>query len=219
VAANPPEKPETTPSSPDTHRTTNFDIDRTVQAVEHPPWKLRAINIDVLINNPSRNPLPAERIRSINKLVDSAIGAGENHHVTVVDLPFADEGSGSVGEANPQWWRQRWMSTVTQNALLVIAGLLVLVGGVLPLLRHTRGTLSSSARPVAGLRAARSQVAANADMFGETEPAMSSLAGTRHAAVVNTDTVRALVANDPARTAHVIKEWIANDRTGVRRAS
>jgi flagellar biosynthesis/type III secretory pathway M-ring protein FliF/YscJ len=63
AAATEPEKPGSPPPAPDTHRTTNFDIDRTVQALEHPTWRLRAINIDVLINNPSRNPIPAARIQ------------------------------------------------------------------------------------------------------------------------------------------------------------
>lgn len=218
LAGNTPEKTEAAPSPPDTHRTTNYDIDRTVQSLDHPSWKLRALNIDVLINNPSRNPIPAERIKSINKLVTSAIGAGENHHVTVVDLPFAEEGS-SAGEANPPWWRQRWMSDVTQNALLGIAGLLVLVGGVLPLLRHLRGTLASTPRQTAAITGAQARDAANTYSDGKAEPAMGSIAGTRHALAANIDTVRALIANDPARTAQVIKEWIARDRSGIKRAS
>ncbi|MBV8120554.1 MAG: flagellar M-ring protein FliF [Alphaproteobacteria bacterium] len=212
TAANAPARPEASPPPPDTHRTTNYDIDRTVQSLEHPSWRLRAINIDVLINNPSRNPIPAARLQSIDKLVSSAIGAGENHHVTVVDLPFADQGS-AVGEVNPPWWRQNWMGNVTQNALLVLAGLLVLIGGVLPLLRHMRVNLAATAQ----LNSRRARHSANTENDGKAEPAISSLAGTRHALVVDIDTVRALVANDPARTAQVIKEWIGRDRSGISR--
>jgi flagellar M-ring protein FliF len=212
TAANAPARPEASPPPPDTHRTTNYDIDRTVQSLEHPSWRLRAINIDVLINNPSRNPIPAERLQSIDKLVGSAIGAGENHHVTVVDLPFADQGS-AVGEVNPPWWRQNWMGNVTQNALLVLAGLLVLIGGVLPLLRHMRVNLAAAVR----LNSPRARHPTNTENDDKAEPAMSSLAGTRHALVVDIDTVRALVANDPARTAQVIKEWIGHDRSGISR--
>ncbi len=217
-AADAPGKPAAARSIPDTHRITNYDIDRTAQSVEHPPWKLRAINIDVLINNPSRNPIPPERIQSINRLVSAAIGAGENRHVTVVDLPFAEPG-GSADGANLPWWRQQWMTAVAQNALLVIAGLLVLVGGVLPLLRHLRRVnLAALARqtPSSG---PLSGDAADLGIGGKAEPAMSSLAGTRHALVVDADAVRTLVANDPARTAQVIKEWIARDRSNIRRAS
>jgi flagellar biosynthesis/type III secretory pathway M-ring protein FliF/YscJ len=36
---------------------------------------------------------------------------------------------------------------------------------------------------------------------------------------VEAETVRSLVANDPGRTAQVIKEWIARDRSSIKRAS
>jgi flagellar M-ring protein FliF len=217
VAGAEAERPPS-PAPPDTHRTTNFDIDRTVQSLEHPSWKLRTINIDVLINNPSRNPLPAERIQAINKLVSSAIGSGENRHVTVVELPFADEG-GSAGEANPPWWRQRWAATVAQNAVLVFAGLLLLAGGVLPLLRRLRTTLALMSRQSAAQHRSLAGGTTNHDHAGRAEPSMGSVAGTRHAAAIDTDALRALVANDPARTAQVIKEWIARDRSSIRHAS
>ena len=214
AAATEPEKPGSPPPPPDTHRTTNFDIDRTVQALEHPTWRLRVINIDVLINNPSRNPIPAARIQSINKLVSSAIGSGDNRHVTVVDLPFADDG-GSAGEPNPPWWRQQWLVTVAQNATLGLAGLLVLAGGVLPLLRWSRANLAQMPPQRAG--AVDSGAAANNNAEGRAEPSMRSVASARDAAVIDADAVRVMAANDPARTAQVIKEWIASDRSNLRR--
>lgn len=209
AASTVPSEADKPPPLPDSHRVTNYDIDRTVQSLDHPLWRMRAINIDVLINNPSRNPIPAARIQSINKLVNSAIGAGENRHITVVDLPFAEEGS-NEGGANPPWWRQRWMTAVEQNALLMLAGMLVLFGGVLPLIRRIGANPSFIGLPTA---------ASSTGLQGKTEPAMTSLAGARHPAVDAADTVRNLVANDPERTAQVIKEWIARDRSSVRRAS
>ena len=108
-AASELEKPAKEPP-PDTHRTTNYDIDRTMQSLEHPSGKLRAINIDVLVNNPLRNPIPAQRIQAINKLVSAAIGSGENRHITVVDLPFARRAAAPVmpirrGGGNGGWRR------------------------------------------------------------------------------------------------------------------
>jgi flagellar biosynthesis/type III secretory pathway M-ring protein FliF/YscJ len=179
-----------------------------VQSVANPAWTLRALSVDVLINNPSRNPISAERIRSITKLVNSAIGVGDNRRVTVVDLPFADQAS-NAGEANPPWWRQAWMTAIEQNAVLVAAGLLLLFGGLLPLLRHTGLRL-------AAIGAAGGELTANGEGAGEVETAAGVLA---RPVFVDTETVRALAANDPVRTAQVIKEWIARDRSGIRRAS
>ena len=212
-----PDKPAV-PPPPDSHRITNYDIDRTVQSLDHPLWRLRAINIDVLINNPSRNPIPAERIQSINKLVNSAIGTGENRHITVVDLPFAGEGS-NEGDANPPWWRQRWMIALEQNALLMLAGLLVLFGGVLPLLRRIKSNPAAIGWPIAAQHSLDDRDGPNTGVQGKTEPAMASLPGGRHAQVIDAETVRSLVANDPERTAQIIKEWIARDRSSIRRAS
>jgi flagellar M-ring protein FliF len=216
--ATAPEKPEP-PPQPDTHRTTTYDVDRTVQSLDHPSWQLRAISVDVLVNNPSRSPLPPERIRAIDTLVRSAIGEGENRHVTVVDLPFAENASNATAvEVNAPWWRQRWMTGIVDNALLIIAGLLVLAGGALPLSRQMRTRLASHARQAASSQGSRGRAAADGETGGKTEPAISPLVGTRNALVVDPETVRALAANDPERTAQVIKEWIARDRNSLRRA-
>jgi flagellar M-ring protein FliF len=193
------EKPEL--AVPDTHRTTNYNIDRTVQFLEHPRWKLQAINLAVLINNPSGNPLPAERLRSVKTLVESAIGAGEHRRVKVIDLPFVEEGA-AVGEANPPWWRQRWMTAVERNALMALAGLLVLVGGVLPLLRRIGAHTTAGQSPTLG--GAHPHESGGGAILRRSEPALSPPAGPRKAIVIETETVRALVANDPARTAQVI---------------
>jgi flagellar M-ring protein FliF len=211
-APDTPDKPEPAqPSPPDSHRTTNYDIDRTVQYLERPSWTLRALNIAVLINNPTGNPIPAERVQSVNTLVGSAIGVGENRRVTVVDLPFAEEGA-PAGEATPPWWRQRWMTSVEQNALLALAGLLVLLGGVLPLLRRlkNRSVVASQAAPFGG---ALPHDPRSSNVQPRLEPGTNSSDILGNALVIEAETVRALVTNDPARTARVIKEWLARDRS------
>ncbi len=119
----------------DTHKTTNYDIDRTVQYLERPSWTLKAISVAVLVNNASGKPMPAERMDAVKKLVASAIGAGQNPHITVVDLPFEDLTQVAAVPGAP-WWTEPWVGGVEQNAMLALAGLLALFGGVLPLLRR-----------------------------------------------------------------------------------
>ena len=41
----------------DSHTTTNYDIDRTDAFLQDPSWKLRAINVAVLVNNPTGKPI------------------------------------------------------------------------------------------------------------------------------------------------------------------
>jgi flagellar biosynthesis/type III secretory pathway M-ring protein FliF/YscJ len=215
----PPAKPApVTPS--DTHKTTNYDIDKTVQFLEHPSWKLRGINIAVLVNNPTGSPLPAERLQSVTKLVTSAIGAGQNPHVTVVDLPF-ETADGSVAAPGGPWWKEAWTNAVGQNALLAAAGLFALFGGLFPLLRRVTGAqatvTAATAAKVAAIRAGLSgdsDAAANSGL----RPLPRARNEPQDIFAIEAETVQSLVTSDPARTAQVIRGWIAGDRSSLKRA-
>jgi flagellar M-ring protein FliF len=215
-------KPAAQPPS-DTHKTTNYDIDKTVQFLEHPSWKLRGVNIAVLVNNPSGSPLPAERLQSVNKLVSSAIGAGQNPHVTVVDVPFESPDAPPLASSGP-WWREPWMSAVGQDALLAMAGLFALFGGLFPLMRRLTAMQATVAAAVAAKAAAiRAGISVEAAESAELpSPGMRPLPRARSepqdVLSIEAETVHALVTSDPARTAQVIRGWIAGDRVALRRA-
>ncbi|HEX3954297.1 MAG TPA: flagellar M-ring protein FliF C-terminal domain-containing protein, partial [Stellaceae bacterium] len=217
----PPAPPPATPLSTDSHKTTNYDIDHTVQYLEHPAWTLRGINIAVLVNNPSGSPIPAARIQSINTLVASAIGVGQNPHVTVVDLPFDVAAEGPEGAA--PWWDKPALRAVRDNSVLALAGLLVLFGGVFPMLRRmeTMQMALATVRPRLGIAAANLNVATGVAALRTTAPAnvmrrmTPAAAGEPEEFHIDPETVRALVVNDPARTAQVIKGWIADGRSGA----
>ena len=206
----------------DTHKTTNYDIDKTVQFLEHPSWRLRGINIAVLVNNPTGSPIPPERLKSVDKLVTSAIGAGQNAHVTVVDLPFESPDSPSIATAEP-WWREAWAGTVGQNALLAAAGLLALLGGVLPLTRRLTTMQAAAAAALAAktaaIRAGVSAAIADAgDGTSTLRPLPRARSEPQDVLSIEAETVQTLVAGDPARTAQVIRGWIAGDRSTLKRA-
>jgi len=209
-AADPPPPP---PS--DTHRTTNYDLDKTVQVLEHPSWKLRGINIAVLVNNPTGSPIAAERLQSVNKLVASAIGAGQNPHVTVVDLPFETTGEVMIEPIGP-WWKQPWMNTVGQNGLLALAGLLALFGGVFPLLRRLSGMQLTLAAAGAGAGAFASGGGGQQQVAGASASAAPRIpTESQNVFSIEAETVQTLVTHDPARTAQVIRGWIAGDRSSA----
>ncbi|HTW53843.1 MAG TPA: flagellar basal-body MS-ring/collar protein FliF [Stellaceae bacterium] len=219
----PPAKEAAAPPPPsDTHKTTNYDIDKTVQFLEHPSWKLRGISIAVLVNNPSGNPLPAERLQSVNKLVTSAIGAGQNAHVTVVDVPFESPNAPSISLNGP-WWRSPWAGAVGQNALLAMAGILALFGGLFPMTRRLMNVRAAVAATVAAkaaaIRAGVSVEVADSDSVSPTmRPLPRARSEPQDVLSIEAETVQTLVAGDPARTAQVIRGWIAGDRGALRRA-
>lgn len=218
--AEPGQTPKPAEPAPplDTHRTTNYDLDKSVQFLEHPSWKLRGVNIAVLVNNPTGSPLPAERLQSVNKLVTSAIGAGQNPHVTVVDLPFEPVG-GMAADPTVPWWKEPWMTAVGQNALLAFAGLFALFGGVFPLLRRLGEAQVglAAAAPVrsegASATAPRAVTATPANDV--TAPVPGERTETQDVFSIEAETVQTLVTHDPARTAQVIRGWIAGDRSSA----
>jgi flagellar M-ring protein FliF len=232
---NPP-KPapkEQPPGSNDVHKTTNYDIDRTVQYLERPSWTLKAISVAVLINNASGKPMPAEKMDAVKKLVSSAIGAGQNPHITVVDLPFEDLTQAATIPGAP-WWTEPWVGGVEQNAMLALAGVLALFGGVLPLLKRVGtpgfrvagagGRTGGGAGPARAAGGPGGGPGPNQGPGPRTpgnlsEPAAKILAAAQDVFSIEAETVQTLVNNDPARTAQVIRGWIAGDRNSLKQAS
>ncbi|HTV88260.1 MAG TPA: flagellar basal-body MS-ring/collar protein FliF [Stellaceae bacterium] len=210
-----PAKPA--PPTPDTHRTTNFDLDHTVEYRDDPFWTLRAIDVAVLVNHPPQKPLAADMIASIKTLVASTVGAGQNRRIAVVDLPF--DGLPETAIVGPAaWWTNPWVAAVAQNAMLALGGLALLFGGLSPLRRwldasHLAMRQHGSISPAA--------IAAAVAAGGEPRAGPRLVAGTafRPPPVdADPETVRNLVISEPDRTAQVIKEWIARDRFRLKQA-
>lgn len=106
------------------------------------------------------------------------------------------------------------MATVTRNAMLALAGLFALFGGLFPLLNRLAGAhaaLAAAIRPAAGATA----TGGAAD--GRSSPAVSRLNNPpQDVFSIEADTVQTLVTHDPARTAQVIRGWIAGDRSSLK---
>jgi flagellar biosynthesis/type III secretory pathway M-ring protein FliF/YscJ len=100
--------------------------------------------------------------------------------------------------------------------LLALAGLLVLFGGVFPLLRR----IDAGQATIARLSAA----AVGGGVAPPPSPPRPRLAaaprppGSQDVFSIDAETVRTLVTNDPARTDQVIREWIGRDRSQLRPA-
>jgi flagellar M-ring protein FliF len=207
---------QTPPPPPaDTHKMTNYDLDKTVQFLEHPSWKLRGISVAVVVNNPTGSPIPTERLQAISKLTTSAVGVGQNSHVTVVDLPFETEDA-VVGNSNVPVWRQPWMEAVGQNALLAVAGLMALFGGVFPLTRRLASAQLAISERTVSQQIAAAQAAAV--IAAPEQQRLAQPASPQDVFTIEGETVQALVTHDPARTAQVIRGWIASDRASLKPA-
>jgi flagellar M-ring protein FliF len=200
-----PKEPERVAGPRDSHSITNYDIDKTVQYLQDAPWKLQAISVAVLLNNATGTPIPAERMKSIKKLVESVIGIGSRHEVTVIDLPF--NRTVPPPTLTLPLWKQPWIQLAVQNAALAVAGLLALFGGLFPLLRWLRS------RPAPTVAVAPAAGGMRGDGGPRASDGSREFGGTT-AYPVDVDAVRKIVANDPGRTAQVIKEWISSGIPG-----
>ena len=208
AAAEP--KAPAAPDNKESHAIVNYDIDRTVEYAEDPPWRLKSIAVSVLVNNQTGHPIPAATIDAIKMLVTNAVGAGAKRDVAVIDLPFDSAMNAAVSEP---WWRQSWIHVAMQNAILALAGLLALFGFGLPMLRRLQqaplqfayvGGIAPPSRY--GGAQSRADVGPSIDVAGIGQNMLDA----------DIDAVRKIVANDPGRTAQVIKEWLSHGGTGKR---
>ena len=213
---SPPESTPLVPGSTASHAIVNYDIDKTVEYAEAPPWRIKSVAVSVLVNNPTGHSIPAATINAIKSLVTNAVGAGAERNVAVVDLPFDSAMNPAV--VTP-WWQQPWVQIALQNAIMALAGLLALFGFGLPMLRRLQqaplafayANVSAAASPARAARAAGSQAAAGS--FG---PSIDVSAVGQNVLDADIDAVRKIVANDPGRTAQVIKEWLSHGGTSKR---
>ncbi|HKR18991.1 MAG TPA: flagellar basal-body MS-ring/collar protein FliF [Stellaceae bacterium] len=199
------------PGSKESHAVVNYDIDRTVEYAEDPPWRLKSVAVSVLVNNQTGHAMPVATIDAIKQLVTNAVGAGGKRDVAVIDLPFDSAMNAAVAEP---WWRQPWVHVATQNAVLALAGLLALFGFGLPMLRRLQhapltfayaGGMAPAGR-YHGAQASGRSVGSSIDVAAIGQNMLDA----------DIDAVRRIVANDPGRTAQVIKEWLSHAGTNKR---
>ncbi|MGB8181976.1 MAG: flagellar M-ring protein FliF C-terminal domain-containing protein, partial [Stellaceae bacterium] len=207
-AAEPKRPPE--PESKESHAVVNYDIDRTVEYAEDPPWRLKSVAVSVLVNNQTGHPIPAATIDAIKTLVTNAVGSGAKRDVAVIDLPFDSAMNAAVAEP---WWRQPWVHVAMQNAILALAGLLALFGFGLPMLRRLQQAPLNFA--YAGAAAATPRARGSHVAEGAASSIDVSAIG-QNMLDADIDAVRKIVANDPGRTAQVIKEWLSHGGTSKR---
>ncbi|MGH6988578.1 MAG: flagellar basal-body MS-ring/collar protein FliF [Stellaceae bacterium] len=234
LSNQPPATPSTAPATArkaaatpakESHNVSNYDIDKTIQYLQAPPWRLKAISAAVLLNDAGGRTFAPARMKSIKTLVQSVIGANAGHVVTVVDLPF-DQAKRVTSLPTPLW-QQAWVHAAAQNALLALAGLLALFGGLFPILRwlKARPGLMLPAMPAMPAVPPRGEGGAGRRELGANDATATAAGGAQTSSIdfsglssdtfkVDVDAVRKIVANDPDRTAQVIKEWISRGIPG-----
>lgn len=235
--SNQPPLPAQTPETPEqavaaevaadnsntrTQATRNYEIDRTISYTTSDPVSVRRLSVAVVIDEPVGEEAVAwteEDITRITALVRDAIGynAERGDSVTVINKEFAQP-EVFVTEETPIW-QQSWFGNVLRQGAAAVFVLILVFGVLLPVLRKLSSVSSDSRALVAA--------GGNSDVaFAELQPDATRmrddsvtltggddmlLSGPADSYERQLSAIKGLVAQDPARVAQVVKNWISND--------
>ncbi|MCP5160339.1 MAG: flagellar M-ring protein FliF [Hahellaceae bacterium] len=207
--------------------TRNFEVDRTVSYTKHQKGRVKRLTIAVAVDDIRRvDPATGKVVFSswsdaelerLTLLVRNAVGysAVRGDSVNVINTPFAPE-EALVSEDIPLW-QQPWFWDKMKP---VMAGLVVLIL-VFGLLRPTLKNLTQSGQQAKELALAGDEEGlAELDRIGEEMEAGSLalgagddflLPGASEGYDKKVNALKGLIAEDPARVAQVIRQWINSD--------
>jgi flagellar M-ring protein FliF len=220
-AANPNAAPTVSPPDNTSKQSTrNYEIDRTVAYTKSPAGRLKRLTVAVLVDNihttaedgtVTETPISPEQIENMTKLVKDAIGYNEERgdSVSVVNASFrgVTKPEDIVVDKIPLW-EQPLMRDIAKLVVGLIA-LLVLVLAVLrPLVRGLIGTTPKVEKLPAPAQAQQVHASPMATVLAPaidgSSPAPLDYDGQIAAA-------RALVNQDSARVAQLVKTWVGDD--------
>ncbi|WP_067984336.1 flagellar basal-body MS-ring/collar protein FliF [Neptuniibacter pectenicola] len=215
------------PGSARKQATRNYELDRTISYTKHQQGRVRRLTVAVVVDDLSSiNPESGEAVRTpwdqnelqrLRILVQDAVGfsALRGDSVNVVNTPFVAE-EPIVTEDTPIW-KQDWIWDIVKQAMAVIFVLVLVFGILRPILRNlaTAGTAGN----VAGLGAAGDVSAELAGLDGADFSSDSVTFGSDDELLptpnesfdYQLNAIRSMVAEDPARVAQAVKQWVGDN--------
>ena len=204
--------------------TRNYELDRTVSYTRQELGAVKRVTValavdDMKVVDPetgevSYQPWPEAELQRLSMLVRDAVGysASRGDSVTVMNTAFAPEDA--VEFEAPGFWEQPWFWDLMKQ---VLAGLVILIL-VLGLLRPTLKTLSGGGRRERGEGGEDGEFGGLGDIEGgqALRDAMSSqddllLPGATDSYDRQLNALKGLIAEDPARVAQVMRQWVNVD--------
>ncbi|MCD1648116.1 flagellar basal-body MS-ring/collar protein FliF [Marinobacter adhaerens] len=205
--------------------TRNYEMDRTVSYRRQELGRVKRVTValavdDMKVVDPqtgevSYEPWPEQELQRLSMLVRDAVGysAARGDSVTVMNTAFAPEEA--VEFEAPAFWEQPWFWDLMKQ---VLAGLVILVL-VLGLLRPTLKSLSGGGQRERGLDSGNGGSYGGLDDIeggDELRKAMSAqddllLPGATDGYDRQLNALKGLIAEDPARVAQVMRQWVNVD--------
>lgn len=199
--------------------TRNYEVDRTLSYRQHPIGEIRRLTVAVVVNDKAivnadgvteQQPWADDDLQRLEILVKDAVGfsAARGDSVNVINSPFMADGEEILGE--PDIWTQPWFWELVKQ---VLAGLFVLIL-IFGVIRPTIKSITNKGREDSDVLLDELEDAeAGLDDDKVTLAGMDEylLPGASESYERQLDALKGLIAEDPARVAQLVIQWINED--------
>ncbi|WP_297792126.1 flagellar basal-body MS-ring/collar protein FliF [uncultured Marinobacter sp.] len=203
--------------------TRNYEMDRTVSYIRQELGRVKRVTValavdDMKVVDPqtgevSYEPWPEQELQRLNMLVRDAVGysAARGDSVTVMNTAFAAEEQ--VQFEAPGFWEQPWFWDLMKQVLAGLVILVLVLGLLRPTLKSLSGAGKSEREGDSGGGYGNLEGIEGGD---ELRQAMSSqddllLPGATDSYDRQLNALKGLIAEDPARVAQVMRQWVNVD--------
>ena len=207
--------------------TRNYELDRSISYTKHQMGRVRRLTVAVVVDDLSsvnaesgdvvRTAWEQNELERLRILVQDSVGysARRGDSVNVVNTPFVVE-EPMVVEDVPIW-KEDWVWEVVRQVMAALFVLVLVFGILRPILRNLAS--AGTAGNVAGLGAAGEVAAELEGLDGSDFSADSVTFGSdddllptpNESFDYQLNAIRSMVAEDPARVAQAVKQWVGNE--------
>jgi len=201
--------------------TRNYEVDRTISYKQQQVGRIKRLTVAVVINDKeSLNPETGEiqfvpwsesDLDRLEILVKDTVGfnAARGDSVNVINSPFM--GKAEVDLGTPEFWTQPWFWEILKQVLAGLFLLVLIFGVIRPTIQSiaNKGRTDEEALGLDDLSDAE-------DEFDEDRVTLSGaddflLPGASESFERQLDALKGLIAEDPARVAQVVIQWINSE--------
>jgi flagellar M-ring protein FliF len=205
----------------------NYELDRSISYTRQQMGRVRRLTVAVVVDDiPSarsqegggqRQPWSQNELERLRILVQDAVGYSPQRgdSVNVINSAFAAPES-FVEAADTPLWQQDWLWDIVKQVMAALFVLLLVFGVLRPILKNLAVPATDDGKPLLGSSGTvaaelegleSSDVADDRVTFGNKED--SFLATPNESFEYQINTIRSMVAEDPARVAQAVRQWVA----------
>lgn len=207
--------------------TRNFELDRTISYTKFQQGRVRRLTVAVAVDDIAdkeegsdkavRKPWSQSELNRLRVLVQDAVGfsAQRGDSVNVVNTSFIPEEPIETEEVSI--WKQDWIWDIVKQAMAALFILILVFGILRPILRNLADASTTGDEGILG---AAGEVSAELEGLesGSFSPDSISFGGDdgmlptpNESFDYQLNAIRSMVAEDPARVAQAVKQWVGED--------